>query len=146
MENLISLVNKLQRACTVLGDHGEESTLPTLWDSLPAIAVVGGQVGLLLPSPFLDLSFWSRRFIFLQLSLLQIIDLASFCFLIFSRSEQKSSIFRICLDLWLCFLSVQSARVWGLFLLLLDAVLFALVSDLIFFFFFDCASDLSICL
>ncbi|XP_073116075.1 dynamin-related protein 12A-like, partial [Elaeis guineensis] len=43
MENLISLVNKLQRACTALGDHGEESTLPTLWDSLPAIAVVGGQ-------------------------------------------------------------------------------------------------------
>ncbi|KAF8413326.1 hypothetical protein HHK36_001305 [Tetracentron sinense] len=43
MENLISLVNKLQRACTALGDHGEGSTLPTLWDSLPAIAVVGGQ-------------------------------------------------------------------------------------------------------
>lgn len=44
MENLISLVNKIQRACTALGDHGEESALPTLWDSLPAIAVVGGQV------------------------------------------------------------------------------------------------------
>lgn len=44
MENLISLVNKLQRACTALGDYGEESALPTLWDSLPAIAVVGGQV------------------------------------------------------------------------------------------------------
>ncbi|XP_010267639.1 PREDICTED: dynamin-related protein 5A-like isoform X2 [Nelumbo nucifera] len=43
MDNLISLVNKLQRACTALGDHGEESALPTLWDSLPAIAVVGGQ-------------------------------------------------------------------------------------------------------
>ncbi|KAJ4954688.1 hypothetical protein NE237_011471 [Protea cynaroides] len=43
MENLISLVNKLQRACTALGDHGEDSALPTLWDSLPAIAVVGGQ-------------------------------------------------------------------------------------------------------
>lgn len=43
MENLISLVNKLQRACTALGDHGEESALPTLWDSLPSIAVVGGQ-------------------------------------------------------------------------------------------------------
>ncbi|CAL9149437.1 unnamed protein product [Musa hybrid cultivar] len=43
MESLISLVNKLQRACTALGDHGEESALPTLWDSLPAIAVVGGQ-------------------------------------------------------------------------------------------------------
>jgi len=43
MENLISLVNKIQRACTALGDHGEESALPTLWDALPAIAVVGGQ-------------------------------------------------------------------------------------------------------
>lgn len=43
MESLISLVNKLQRACTALGDHGEGSSLPTLWDSLPAIAVVGGQ-------------------------------------------------------------------------------------------------------
>ncbi|KAK9274989.1 hypothetical protein L1049_022246 [Liquidambar formosana] len=43
MENLISLVNKIQRACTALGDHGDQSALPTLWDSLPAIAVVGGQ-------------------------------------------------------------------------------------------------------
>lgn len=43
MENLISLVNKIQRACTVLGDHGEQSQLPTLWDQLPTIAVVGGQ-------------------------------------------------------------------------------------------------------
>ncbi|KAL8201007.1 hypothetical protein R6Q57_012346 [Mikania cordata] len=43
MENLISLVNKLQRACTALGDHGEATSLPTLWDCLPSIAVVGGQ-------------------------------------------------------------------------------------------------------
>ncbi|KAK8484696.1 hypothetical protein V6N11_019533 [Hibiscus sabdariffa] len=43
MENLISLVNKIQRACTTLGDHGDASALPTLWDSLPSIAVVGGQ-------------------------------------------------------------------------------------------------------
>ncbi|CAK9140516.1 unnamed protein product [Ilex paraguariensis] len=43
MENLIALVNRLQRACTALGDHGEESSLPTLWDALPSIAVVGGQ-------------------------------------------------------------------------------------------------------
>uniref|UniRef100_A0A0D9V465 GED domain-containing protein n=1 Tax=Leersia perrieri TaxID=77586 RepID=A0A0D9V465_9ORYZ len=46
MENLISLVNKLQRACTALGDHGVGSALPTLWDSLPTIAVVGGQESL----------------------------------------------------------------------------------------------------
>ncbi|KAL3622239.1 hypothetical protein CASFOL_033650 [Castilleja foliolosa] len=43
MENLISLVNRLQRACTALGDNGEDSALPTLWDALPSIAVVGGQ-------------------------------------------------------------------------------------------------------
>ena len=44
MENLISLVNKIQRACTALGDNGDEGALPTLWDALPSIAVVGGQV------------------------------------------------------------------------------------------------------
>ncbi|KAL1828638.1 hypothetical protein DCAR_0207879 [Daucus carota subsp. sativus] len=43
MENLIALVNRLQKACTELGDYGEESALPTLWDALPSIAVVGGQ-------------------------------------------------------------------------------------------------------
>ncbi|CAI0408720.1 unnamed protein product [Linum tenue] len=50
MDNLISLVNKIQRACTALGDHGEASALPTLWDSLPAIAVVGGQVTFRIPA------------------------------------------------------------------------------------------------
>ncbi|CAH1426915.1 unnamed protein product [Lactuca virosa] len=43
MENLINLLNKLQKACTALGDFGEESSLPTLWDTLPTIVVVGGQ-------------------------------------------------------------------------------------------------------
>ncbi|PWA77888.1 dynamin central domain-containing protein [Artemisia annua] len=44
METLIDLVNKLQKACTTLGDFGDhESSLPTLWDALPTIAVVGGQ-------------------------------------------------------------------------------------------------------
>ncbi|KAG5021737.1 hypothetical protein JHK85_018079 [Glycine max] len=43
MENLIQLVNKIQQACTALGDHGEEGAMPTLWDALPSIAVVGGQ-------------------------------------------------------------------------------------------------------
>jgi hypothetical protein len=61
MDNLISLVNKIQRACTALGDHGESSALPTLWDSLPAIAVVGGQV-IFLSDPYL---LFSRFFSFL---------------------------------------------------------------------------------
>jgi hypothetical protein len=55
MENLIQLVNKIQRACTALGDHGEESAMPTLWDALPSIAVVGGQVSLSSCKSFYDL-------------------------------------------------------------------------------------------
>ncbi|KAK7330857.1 hypothetical protein VNO77_25062 [Canavalia gladiata] len=43
METLISLVNRIQRACTVLGDYGGDSALPTLWEALPSVAVVGGQ-------------------------------------------------------------------------------------------------------
>lgn len=55
MESLIGLVNRIQRACTALGDHGdaEESGigLPTLWEALPSVVVVGGQV----TSPSFDL-------------------------------------------------------------------------------------------
>ncbi|XP_074556246.1 phragmoplastin DRP1E-like [Curcuma longa] len=47
MESLIGLVNKIQRACTSLGDYGDAEGkgvgLPTLWESLPSVAVVGGQ-------------------------------------------------------------------------------------------------------
>ncbi|KAM1463267.1 hypothetical protein ACFX1Q_047280 [Malus domestica] len=43
MEGLIGLVNRIQRACTVLGDHGgADSALPTLWESL-RLVIVGGQ-------------------------------------------------------------------------------------------------------
>ena len=44
MESLIGLVNRIQRACTVLGDYGGDSALPTLWEALPSVVVVGGQV------------------------------------------------------------------------------------------------------
>lgn len=45
MESLIGMVNRIQRACTVLGDYGgAEGALPTLWEALPSVAVVGGQV------------------------------------------------------------------------------------------------------
>ncbi|XP_043716965.1 phragmoplastin DRP1C-like isoform X2 [Telopea speciosissima] len=40
MESLIGLVNRIQQACTVLGDHGGEGSL---WEALPSVAVVGGQ-------------------------------------------------------------------------------------------------------
>ncbi|KAE8055541.1 hypothetical protein FH972_012374 [Carpinus fangiana] len=44
MESLIGLVNRIQRACTVLGDYGgDEAALPTLWEALPSVVVVGGQ-------------------------------------------------------------------------------------------------------
>ncbi|XP_057977414.1 phragmoplastin DRP1E-like [Malania oleifera] len=43
MESLIGLVNRIQRACTVLGDYGGDTALPTLWEALPSVAVVGGQ-------------------------------------------------------------------------------------------------------
>lgn len=41
MESLIGLVNRIQRACTALGDHGGEGM--SLWEALPSVAVVGGQ-------------------------------------------------------------------------------------------------------
>ncbi|KAG6515740.1 hypothetical protein ZIOFF_026169 [Zingiber officinale] len=45
MESLIGLVNRIQRACTMLGDYGggADGALPTLWEALPSVAVVGGQ-------------------------------------------------------------------------------------------------------
>ncbi|XP_059656716.1 phragmoplastin DRP1E-like [Cornus florida] len=43
MESVLGLMNRIQRACTVLGDYGGDYSLPTLWDALPTIVVVGGQ-------------------------------------------------------------------------------------------------------
>ncbi|PWZ56215.1 hypothetical protein Zm00014a_026704 [Zea mays] len=44
MESLIGLVNRIQRACTVLGDHGGGGGGEgSLWEALPSVAVVGGQ-------------------------------------------------------------------------------------------------------
>ncbi|CAL5197887.1 unnamed protein product [Lathyrus oleraceus] len=43
MNSLISLVNRIQRACTLLGDHGADQASHSLWESLPSVAVVGGQ-------------------------------------------------------------------------------------------------------
>ncbi|KAF5756060.1 putative Dynamin superfamily [Helianthus annuus] len=40
-ENLTGLVNRIQMACTMLGDHGGEGM--SLWEALPIIVVVGGQ-------------------------------------------------------------------------------------------------------
>ncbi|KAG6395127.1 hypothetical protein SASPL_145765 [Salvia splendens] len=44
MESLIGLVNRIQRACTSLGDYGgDQQAFSSLWDALPSVAVVGGQ-------------------------------------------------------------------------------------------------------
>lgn len=44
MESLIGLVNRIQRACTVLGDYGGQAQDAfSLWEALPSVAVVGGQ-------------------------------------------------------------------------------------------------------
>ncbi|XP_061355758.1 phragmoplastin DRP1E-like isoform X2 [Gastrolobium bilobum] len=45
MESLIGLVNRIQRACTVLGDYGgdDNNAFSSLWEALPTVAVVGGQ-------------------------------------------------------------------------------------------------------
>ncbi|KAE8679338.1 Dynamin-related protein 1E [Hibiscus syriacus] len=44
MESLIGLVNRIQRACTVLGDYGGgDNDFSSLWEALPSVAVVGGQ-------------------------------------------------------------------------------------------------------
>ncbi|CAH9096369.1 unnamed protein product [Cuscuta europaea] len=44
MESLIGLVNRIQRACTALGDYGGDgNAFSSLWDELPTVAVVGGQ-------------------------------------------------------------------------------------------------------
>ncbi|CAM6046667.1 unnamed protein product [Sphagnum compactum] len=43
MDNLIGLVNRIQRACTALGDYGGEGAVQSLWESLPTVVVVGGQ-------------------------------------------------------------------------------------------------------
>lgn len=49
MESLIGLVNRIQRACTALGDHGGgDQAFSSLWDALPSVAVVGGQVGVVM--------------------------------------------------------------------------------------------------
>lgn len=42
--SLIGLVNRIQRVCTALGDFGGGEAVASLWESLPSVAVVGGQV------------------------------------------------------------------------------------------------------
>ncbi|XP_024010789.1 dynamin-related protein 1D isoform X2 [Eutrema salsugineum] len=44
MDSVIGLVNRMQRACTGLGDYGGgNNALSSLWEALPSVAVVGGQ-------------------------------------------------------------------------------------------------------
>ncbi|GMH01812.1 hypothetical protein Nepgr_003651 [Nepenthes gracilis] len=46
MESLIGLVNRIQRACTVVGDYGGgkyDNAFSSLWEALPSVAVIDGQ-------------------------------------------------------------------------------------------------------
>ncbi|PNX83643.1 dynamin-related protein 1e-like, partial [Trifolium pratense] len=46
MGSLIGLVNRIQQACTKLGDYGgsdNNNTFSSLWEALPSVAVLGGQ-------------------------------------------------------------------------------------------------------
>ncbi|GAU36300.1 hypothetical protein TSUD_353440 [Trifolium subterraneum] len=46
MESLIGLVNRIQQACTKLGDYGgsdNNNSFSSLWEALPSVAVLGGQ-------------------------------------------------------------------------------------------------------
>lgn len=67
MESLIALVNRIQRACTILGDHGAgDGALPTLWEELPSVVVVGGQVCCFLLSLSLCTHSYSRTVLFVS--------------------------------------------------------------------------------
>lgn len=78
MESLIGLVNRIQRACTVLGDYGGgDNTFSSLWEALPSVAVVGGQVFslklllLLLKSWFWRLLFNKICFVLIEIRVLE---------------------------------------------------------------------------
>lgn len=110
MENLISLVNKIQRACTALGDHGEASALPTLWDSLPAIAVVGGQVVFFI--------IISSVIFYIHFSFDLISDFAFF-FYYFGSDGVVLALFVICTEFWkvisvgeYCWQGLFTAWIW----------------------------------
>jgi hypothetical protein len=46
---VVGLVNRLQRACGALGEHAGSNdiaaSVPNLWNLLPSVVVIGGQVG-----------------------------------------------------------------------------------------------------
>ena len=70
MDNsLIGLVNRIQRVCTALGDYGGGDAVASLWESLPTVAVVGGQVRDCYFSPRVD-------FVSLRKHILRITDLS----------------------------------------------------------------------
>ena len=45
---VVGLVNRLQRACGALGEHAGSNdiatSVPNLWNLLPSVVVIGGQV------------------------------------------------------------------------------------------------------
>jgi hypothetical protein len=47
---VVGLVNRLQRACGALGEHAGSNdiatSVPNLWNLLPSVVVIGGQVSI----------------------------------------------------------------------------------------------------
>jgi hypothetical protein len=104
MESLIGLVNRIQRACTVLGTYGgDESALPTLWEALPSVVVVGGQV------LSLSLSHTHTRKLSLSLSLCMCMNLFMYVFGVEILRKNKRQIF-LCMSLGLKFGEKISAK------------------------------------
>ena len=45
MEGVVQLINRLQGVATLVGDNAaSDKSLPGLWELLPSIVVIGGQV------------------------------------------------------------------------------------------------------
>lgn len=94
MESLIGLVNRIQSACTVLGDHGGDSTLPTLWEALPSVAVVGGQVVLHILYFLISLSILMHAYL---------LCICLFLCLCFARFYGLSSCLIVIVEFWKVF-------------------------------------------
>ena len=100
MDSVVQLVNRLQSVATKLGDNAataKDGGLPSLWDLLPSIVVIGGQVGtweiLLLSAPW-DLSessSWGPLTAILQPVYCQTASRVQMLLLLSCRSSQAAS-------------------------------------------------------
>lgn len=61
---VVELVSRLQRACGALGEHAGSNdiatSVPNLWNLLPSVVVIGGQVRMLLGERLTDSDIGQR--------------------------------------------------------------------------------------